>query len=594
MKKQDKKTEVSFGDLLKSFLSLLKGKSAWIVVIFLLTIFSSFFAVIIPIYVREIIDSIGSNDKTLIGHVFNLIYIIIALRLCAWLIFRSKEYITSWFMILANARLRNGVFAYLINHSQNFFANHFVGSLTKKVNDYANSFQTILFQIESTVIPLLVQLVGASIVIFREDQKVGLVFSIGFFFIILLNIILAMIKRKFDRKSSSAMSHTTGFTADSLTNNTASTLFSARAYEVSLRAEKESIWKYHKKRQWFFGDTIYTVQGLIFIVIEYFILKYSVSGWFIGSISSGEFAMFQFYVIGSFVQITALSFSIRMIYEGYAEGAEVVDLLKIPHEIIDTPQAGELKVSSGKILFDTVSFAYSNENEVLSNIELAIEPKTKLGLVGPSGAGKSTFVKLLLRFFDVTAGHIFIDGVDIKTVTQDSLHKNIAFVPQDPVLFHRTLIDNIRYGKFDATDEEVVEAARKAHAHEFISKLKDGYMTLVGERGIKLSGGERQRVAIARAILKDAPILVLDEATSALDSESERLIQDALRRLMENKTVIVIAHRLSTIQKMDRIIVFDNGKIIEDGTHDALVSKSDSLYKKLWELQAGGFIQDEK
>ena len=229
---------------------------------------------------------------------------------------------------------------------------------------------------------------------------------------------------------------------------------------------------------------------------------------------------------------------------------------------------------------------------MLKCFDLAIAPGEKIALVGPSGAGKSTIVKLLLRLHEPDEGVIAIDGTDIKSVTLDSLRKNIALVPQDTLLFHRTLMENIRYGREGATDDEVREAAKLAHSDEFVSNLPTGMNTYVGERGIKLSGGERQRVAIARTILKNAPILVLDEATSSLDSHSEMLIQDALDTLMKGKTVMVIAHRLSTIRKMDRIVVIDGGTIVETGTHETLVAKDGGLYKKLWNLQAGGFIKD--
>jgi ABC-type multidrug transport system fused ATPase/permease subunit len=280
---------------------------------------------------------------------------------------------------------------------------------------------------------------------------------------------------------------------------------------------------------------------------------------------------------------------VRRVYGALADADEMVEILNTPHEVQDVRNAKELQVDKGRITFENVFFSYSKTRRILKGMDLEIKPSEKIALVGPSGAGKSTITKLLFRFYDVERGKIRIDDQRINKVTQESLRENLALVPQEPILFHRTIMDNIRYGRRDATDEEVIEAAKKAHAHEFIDNLPEGYDTFVGERGVKLSGGERQRVAIARAILKDAPILVLDEATSSLDSESEALIQDALETLMKDKTTIVIAHRLSTIMKMDRIIVVEDGKVSMTGTHKQLLARKDNIYKKLWEIQAGGF-----
>ena len=277
------------------------------------------------------------------------------------------------------------------------------------------------------------------------------------------------------------------------------------------------------------------------------------------------------------------------------EAGYITDALNIttrPHDVKDGINAPYIAVNKGAIAFERVHFGFPGKT-IFSDLSVAINPGEKIALVGPSGAGKSTFIALLLRLFDLEGGRILIDGQDISGVTQDSLRRNIAVIPQDTSLFHRSLMENIRYGRLDATDEEVMEAARKANAHDFIATLPQGYDTLVGERGIRLSGGQRQRIAIARAILKNAPVLILDEATSALDSQSERLIQQALATLMENKTVIAIAHRLSTIAHMDRILVFDHGKIVEQGRHDALIRDKYGLYAKLWAMQSGGFIGPE-
>ena len=259
----------------------------------------------------------------------------------------------------------------------------------------------------------------------------------------------------------------------------------------------------------------------------------------------------------------------------------MVEILMTPHEVKNLPAATILEVKEGKVEFKKVSFSFNKTRGLIDNLNLSIGRGEKVALIGPSGAGKSTIVKLLLRTYDLTSGSILVDNQNIQRVTQESLRQNISLVPQDPVLFHRTLLENIRYGRLGATDTEVIEAARLAHCDEFIETFPLKYNTLVGERGIKLSGGERQRVAIARAILKNAPILILDEATSSLDSYSESLIQDALEKLMKGKTSIVIAHRLSTIRKMDRIIVIETGQIVEDGSHDDLLVKGKGLYKRL-------------
>ncbi|MBI3889528.1 ABC transporter ATP-binding protein [Candidatus Saccharibacteria bacterium] len=284
---------------------------------------------------------------------------------------------------------------------------------------------------------------------------------------------------------------------------------------------------------------------------------------------------------------------IRGIEQVFLDAAEITDIIDEEPEVTDTPNAKALTVHDGEIRYNHVDFAYNDQKDalVLSDISLHIKPGERIGLAGHSGGGKTTMTKLILRFADITGGEITIDGQNISDVSQQSLRSNIAYVPQEAYLFHRSLRENVAYGRSEATDEEVYSALERANAMEFVSNLPDGLDTIVGERGVKLSGGQRQRIAIARAILKDAPILVLDEATSALDSESEKLIQNALEKLMNNRTSIVIAHRLSTIAKLDRIIVLDNGRIIEDGPHDTLLTQK-GTYASLWSHQSGGFIED--
>ena len=346
-----------------------------------------------------------------------------------------------------------------------------------------------------------------------------------------------------------------------------------------------------QKFTWNLENYFEALQGFLMIGLEIGIFYLGIRLWEQGSFTVGDFVLLQSYILIVFMKIWDFGRVMRHLYRDLADAEEMTEILETSHEIVDSHDAKDLKVAKGEIEFSDVVFSYRKTRKIFSKFNLKIKPNERVALVGPSGSGKSTITRLLLRLHDISGGKILIDGQRIKKVTQDSLWRNISLVPQDPILFHRTLMENIRYGKTDATDEEVFEAARLAYCHEFISEFPEGYDTYVGERGVKLSGGERQRVVIARAILRNAPILVLDEATSSLDSGSENLIQNALDNLMKDKTVIVIAHRLSTIMKMDRIVVIDKGDIVEEGTHTALLKKRGGVYKKLWELQAGGFIE---
>jgi ATP-binding cassette subfamily B protein len=287
-----------------------------------------------------------------------------------------------------------------------------------------------------------------------------------------------------------------------------------------------------------------------------------------------------------------LSFQMTMFAREIGTIENALSLIKRNHDVIDKQNATLLSVSKGTIEFQNVCFAYLDNLNVFKHLSITIPVGQKVGLVGFSGSGKSTFVNLILRFYDIQSGVIKIDDQNIAAVTQDSLRSQIAMIPQDPALFHRTLLENIRYGRLNASDDETIAASKLAHCHEFIEQLDEGYASLVGERGIKLSGGQRQRIAIARAILKNAPILILDEATSSLDSVTEKLIQDSLHTLMKSKTTIVVAHRLSTLADMDRILVFDKGQIIEDGTIESLL-KANGHFAMLWNMQTDGYLPDK-
>lgn len=330
------------------------------------------------------------------------------------------------------------------------------------------------------------------------------------------------------------------------------------------------------------------VNGFILFLFGSAMFYILVERWSVGGVTTGEFVLVASLIAQMSGTLIFIGRAFNSTSRTIGEIKEGFDELLVPFEITDAHDALPLAVRKGEIAWENVTFKYDS-NTVFDQFNLTITPGQRVGLVGSSGAGKTTFVSLLLRQHELTGGAITIDGQNIAEVTQDSLRQAIAVVPQEPALFHRTIKENIAYGKPDATEEEIIEVAKKAQAHDFISALPEGYTTLVGERGVKLSGGQKQRVAIARAMLKDAPILVLDEATSALDSESEVAIQKALHTLMAGKTVIAIAHRLSTLREMDRIIVLEAGKIIEDGTHETL-KEYGGTYQRLWDHQAGGFL----
>ena len=395
-------------------------------------------------------------------------------------------------------------------------------------------------------------------------------------------------KIKYDEQKATKDSEVTGILADALTNTINVKLFATQAFEKGLFKAVTEEYRKLRTYSWNLSEVNDALQYGLMIIIEFGVMYMAIGLWGEGKLTIGDFALLQGYLVTLFIHVHGLGRVIRRLYEAFANAKEMVEILNTPHEIMDTKSAKDIEVKKGGIEFKNVIFKYRKTRKIFDNFNLKIKPYEKIALVGPSGSGKTTIVQLLLRMHDVQKGHITIDNQIISKVTQNSLRKNIALVPQDPILFHRTLIENIRYGRLDATDEEVMDAAKKAHCEEFVSRLPEGYESYVGERGIKLSGGERQRIAIARAILSDAPILILDEATSSLDSESEYLIQQALTELMKSKTTIVIAHRLSTILKMDRIIVMKHGEIADVGTHKQLARKK-GIYKKLWDIQSSGF-----
>lgn len=516
--------------------------------------------------------------------------IIFAINFVANIFWRASGVIGSHLQPLIVRNLDRDSYSYLLNHSYKFFTDNFGGSLLRKIRRLSGSFTILFNNILWHFFSLTLTFIGAIVVIGFRHPTISLAIIAFTVVFVIQNIIFSKWKLKYDERRAVVDSEVTATLADGVTNSLNIQLFGGSTFENQRFWDVSQRFKRLQTFTWNLNEINMTIQGLLFAILEFGVIYYAIQFWQMGLLTIGDFALLQSYILITFRKMWDIGRYIRDTYEAYADAKEMVEILNTPHEIRDSKTAKELKVTRGRIEFKDVVFRYAKTRTILDKLNLKIKAKEKVALVGPSGAGKSTIVKLVFRFFDIQRGQILIDGQPITKVTQESLRNQIALVPQEAVLFHRSIMENIRYGRRDATDEEVIEAAKKARCHEFIIELAKGYNTLVGERGIKLSGGERQRVAIARAILKDAPILVLDEATSSLDSESESLIQEALDELMKNKTTIVIAHRLSTIMKMDRIVVMEQGKVTDMGTH-AQLKKKTGTYKKLWEIQAGGFTK---
>lgn len=490
--------------------------------------------------------------------------------------------------------LAEDVYAHLMSLSADFHANSFGGSLVSRTNKLLGSYvrisDTTIFQ----VIPMLWGVIFMSVILLPRAP-----IFVGAFLLITIAYIAGTTKitkptRRAAAEHANAETRQTGYLADSITNVLAIKSFAGSSYErrrfaKATKNTHNKLMNLMRKTQiqisyFTLVDRVLQFTAVIFAIISIVVFNSDVGTIFLIVSYSGQLSGELF----NFGQN-----SLRSYNRALADAKEMTEILQLSPEIKDPEHPEVPKIIRGQIRFKNVSFAHNGSHDsIFRNLNLNIKPGEKIGLVGHSGSGKTTLTKLVMRFVDIDSGAIELDGQDIRNITQDALHERIAYVPQEPIMFHRSLSENIQYGDFNADQRTIEAIAKQAHAHDFIQALPEGYDTLVGERGVKLSGGQRQRVAIARAMLKNAPILLLDEATSALDSESEALIQDALWKLMEGRTAIVIAHRLSTIQKMDRILVMDNGKIVEEGSHKELL-RQDGIYASLWNRQSGGFLEQE-
>ncbi len=505
---------------------------------------------------------------------------------------RSIGYMDYIYQPVITNRIITQTTDFVLSNSHQYFQDNLAGRISHQIIRLADNIEKILHQISRDLIRG-----GAVLIIaFITSYSVNPVF----FYILLLWFIgfssfsLYMSKRLVQLANDHATQEAalSGQLVDCISNQSNIRLFAKKDYELSRMQTFLVLIKNAFQTKELFTIFLYSIQGLMIALMMASALYFLIDLHLKNLITPGDFAL----ILGLSMEVAHMTWYTMSRVDEFNDAVgkcrQCLSSLLIKPTLIDKPDASELSVTEGKIVFNSVSFHYKDVDTIFNNQSITIEPGQKVGLVGYSGSGKSTFVNLIMRLYEVTEGSILIDNQDIGNVTQDSLHSAIGIIPQDPSLFHRNITENIRYARPEATDEQVINAAKQAYAHDFIIKTPKSYDALVGERGIKLSGGQRQRIAIARAILKDAPILILDEATSQLDSITENSIQESLWNLMKNKTTLVIAHRLSTLLNMDRILVFDRGNIVQDGTHSQLLEQN-GLYKTLWNMQVCGSLPDK-
>ncbi|MEP9371477.1 ABC transporter ATP-binding protein [Mesorhizobium sp. KR1-2] len=547
--------------------------------------------VLTPLYSGRLVDAVASgaaSDVVSWNAALAAFFMLLALALGAII----TRYIAFMGIIDLTLNMMSDIAADAFHRIQRFstdwHANAFAGSTVRKVTRGMWALDLLNDTLLIALLPSLIMLLGSTLLLGWYWPMMGVIVAVGSIFYVALTVLLSLgyvapaasLANRWDTRLGGAL-------ADAVSCNPVVKAFGAEAREDARLSKVTAKWHHRTARTWARGTINGTTQGTTLLVLRAAVIGFALLLWSHGKASAGDiaFVLTSFFVLQGYLRDVGVH--VRNLQRSVNDMEELVAIHDQPLGIEDKPHAKPISIGEGRIDFERVTFHYgSHHTPLYSDFSLSIAAGERVGLVGHSGSGKTTFVKLVQRLYDVSGGRILIDGQDISQVQQDSLRAQIAIVQQEPILFHRSLAENIAYARPGATQAEIEEAARLASAHDFIMRLPKGYGTLVGERGVKLSGGERQRVAIARAFLADAPILILDEATSSLDSESEVLIQQAMERLMVGRTTLVIAHRLSTVRALDRLLVFDRGRIAEEGDHDALIRLEGGIYRRLFERQA--------
>lgn len=578
---------------IKFILYCLAGFRGWIFLMMILETGQAAGSILVPYAIKAIMDGVTHlSGATVLESLSGPLLLLAGLNIAEILFSRGSGAI----LIIVGPRLRQrtakALYTYLQYHAPRYFGSHFAGALAHRISETAMSVNHTTWAVLFDFWPILVTFAVSIGLLLNVHQGLGLFVAGWVFIYVSISYWLATRCKPYAQSFAETRSLVNGKIVDAVTNILNAKLFARLGFErefldgfleTEVQAGRRTFW-YMERVRWF--------QFIAAAMLKIGTIYYALTLWDGGLIGVGDFTMSVGLALLIISDARNLTRRFLEFFEYVGNVANGVETIVRSHEIVDVPGAVPLNVTQGRIEFRNVRFGYQPDQPVFDGLNVVIEPGQRVGLVGFSGSGKSTFVSLMLRNYQPQSGQILIDGIDIQQVQLDSLHEQVSLIPQDPTLFHRSLKENIGYGRLQADDAAIEAAARMAHADQFIRGMPEGYDSLVGERGVKLSGGQRQRIAIARVMLKDAPILILDEATSSLDSVTEKTIQENLDRAMGRKTVIAIAHRLSTIAHLDRILVFDRGRIVEDGGHDQLLARK-GVYYRLWTMQAGGFLPEE-